>query len=54
MPPFGSDGSSKFAVLVIAGVIFPSVSAGWVLSKEDFFASSNAVSFLKIRGMGDR
>ncbi len=29
---------------------FPSVSAGWVLSKEKFMANSKALNFLKVRG----
>jgi TonB-linked SusC/RagA family outer membrane protein len=45
------DGSSKFARGQRWGV-FPSASAGWILSYEDFFKDSalgNAVNFLKLR-----
>jgi len=42
------DGSSRFGVNNKYGT-FPSVSAGWVLSDEDFFPKSDAFSFLKIR-----
>ncbi|MBD2723115.1 SusC/RagA family TonB-linked outer membrane protein [Hymenobacter armeniacus] len=30
--------------------VFPSLSAGWVLSQESFLSGSKAVSFLKLRG----
>jgi TonB-dependent starch-binding outer membrane protein SusC len=44
------DGSSRFSSDNRWGV-FPSVSLGWVLSKESFFSSvENVVSFAKIRG----
>lgn len=44
-----SDGSSKFASGNRWGY-FPSVSAGWIVSSEDFFqAAGNAVNFLKLR-----
>ncbi len=33
---------------------FPSVSAGWVVSREDFFPSSNAFSFMKVRASWGR
>ncbi|MBS9525640.1 TonB-dependent receptor [Litoribacter alkaliphilus] len=43
------DGSSRFSSENRWG-IFPSVSAGWILSKEDFFAPiEEIVSFAKIR-----
>ena len=43
------DGSSRFAKQYRWGT-FPSVSAGWVISKEPFMAStSNWLSFLKLR-----
>ncbi len=29
---------------------FPSVSAGWVISSEDFFPDNNVLSYLKLRG----
>lgn len=31
------------------GAYFPSVSAGWVISNEDFFADNNTFNYLKIR-----
>jgi len=43
------DGSSRFGVNSRYG-FFPSVSAGWVLSEEDFLKSNSVISFLKIRG----
>ena len=47
------DGSSRFDKSQRYGV-FPAVSAGWVLSKENFMAStSNVINFLKLRvGVG--
>lgn len=43
------DGSSKFSQGNRWGY-FPSVSAGWILSSEDFFQSlDNSVNFLKLR-----
>ena len=42
------DGSSRFGDENKFG-IFPSVSAGWVLSREGFFPKSNAFSFAKLR-----
>ena len=42
------DGSSKFGSDNIYGT-FPSVSAGWVASKEDFFPKDSFVDYLKIR-----
>jgi len=42
------DGSSKFGINNQYGV-FPSVSAGWRLSEEDFMKSVTAVSDLKVR-----
>lgn len=44
-----TDGSSRFAPNNKWGY-FPSVSAGWVISKETFFGDSDIVSFLKLRG----
>ena len=45
-----ADGSSKFAESKRWGV-FPSVSGGWRISKEDFFSGlTNTVSDLKLRG----
>src|SRR6218665_15638 len=43
------DGSSRFGRLNRYG-FFPSASAGWILSEENFLANSNVVSFLKLRG----
>ncbi|MDF2188024.1 TonB-dependent receptor [Paraflavitalea sp. CAU 1676] len=43
------DGSSTFGPNNKYGV-FPSISAGWVASKEEFFPVTEAVSFLKLRG----
>ena len=42
------DGSSRFGDDNKYGT-FRAVSAGWVISKEDFLSSSSVVSFLKIR-----
>ncbi|WP_264566587.1 SusC/RagA family TonB-linked outer membrane protein [Flavobacterium sp. N3904] len=43
------DGSTHFGANYQYGV-FPSFSAGWVISKEDFWKESNAVNSLKLRG----
>lgn len=43
------DGSSKFGEENRWGV-FPSYSAGWVISKEQFLKSQYILSFLKLRG----
>jgi TonB-linked SusC/RagA family outer membrane protein len=43
------DGSSKFGPNNKYGY-FPAVSVGWVVSNESFFPSTEAVSFLKVRG----
>jgi TonB-linked SusC/RagA family outer membrane protein len=43
------DGSSKFGQDNVYGN-FPSVSAGWVASKEDFFPKNDVVDYLKVRG----
>ncbi|UOG75954.1 SusC/RagA family TonB-linked outer membrane protein [Hymenobacter tibetensis] len=43
------DGSTNFAPEYRWG-LFPSLSAGWVISEEGFFPKSGAVNFLKIRG----
>jgi len=43
------DGSSRFGVDSRYG-FFPAVSAGWILSEENFLSSSNLISFLKLRG----
>lgn len=42
------DGSSRFGANARYG-FFPAVSAGWVISQEDFMAKSGALSFLKLR-----
>lgn len=44
-----SDGSSRFEEDERWGV-FPSVSAGWIISEENFFSSNKLVNLLKIRG----
>lgn len=46
---FRRDGSSRFGSDSKWGN-FPSVSAGWIVSNEDFLASSGAIDFLKLRG----
>lgn len=43
------DGSSRFGSNNKYGV-FPSVSAGWVASRENFWPVNDKVTFLKIRG----
>ena len=43
------DGSSKFGSKNKWGV-FPSYSAGWIVSKEDFLSDNEIISFLKVRG----
>ncbi len=43
------DGSSRFGANNKFGV-FPSLSLGWVLSKEAFFPEQNVVNFFKLRG----
>ncbi len=43
------DGSSRFGSNKKFGY-FPSVSVGWVVSKENFFPKDNWINFLKIRG----
>ncbi len=43
------DGSSRFGSNNKYG-IFPSGSAGWVVTRESFFPQTRAISFLKIRG----
>ncbi|MCO5238690.1 MAG: TonB-dependent receptor [Chitinophagaceae bacterium] len=44
-----NDGSSGFAKEYRWG-LFPSVSLGWILSKESFLEDVHALSFLKLRG----
>jgi hypothetical protein len=43
------DGSSRFGSNNKYGV-FPSFSAGWVPTKEDFFPDTKVITFLKVRG----
>lgn len=43
------DGSSRFGPDNRYGV-FPAVSAGWILSEENFLANSRMVNYLKLRG----
>lgn len=43
------DGSSRFGSANKYGY-FPSASAGWVASAEEFWPRNNVISFLKIRG----
>lgn len=45
---FRVDGSSRFGVDTKYGS-FPAVSAGWIITEENFLRSSNFVSFLKLR-----
>jgi TonB-linked SusC/RagA family outer membrane protein len=44
-----TDASTKFAPENYWGV-FPSLSAGWVVSEENWFEKGNGIDFLKIRG----
>ncbi|MDR9458347.1 MAG: TonB-dependent receptor [Salegentibacter sp.] len=43
------DSSTRFSTENRVGT-FPSFTAGWILSEEDFLASSEVISFLKLRG----
>lgn len=43
------DGSSRFGSNNKYGV-FPSVSAGWIVSRENFWPANDKVTFLKVRG----
>lgn len=43
------DGSSRFVEDLRWG-LFPSVSAGWILTKENFLSDNAVLSFLKLRG----
>lgn len=43
------DGSSRFGENSRYG-FFPAVSAGWIMSEEDFLSDVEALSFLKLRG----
>ena len=43
-----SDGSSRFGANNRFG-FFPSVSAGWIISNENFLANSRSISLLKLR-----
>jgi TonB-linked SusC/RagA family outer membrane protein len=42
------DGSSRFGANKRFGT-FPAVSAGWIMSEEDFLSDSETISFLKLR-----
>ena len=42
------DGSSRFGKDSRYG-LFPALSLGWILSKEDFLSSNSIISFLKVR-----
>lgn len=46
---FRVDGSSRFGRNTRYGS-FPAVSAGWIISEENFLENSNTISFLKLRG----
>lgn len=46
---FRRDGSSRFGSNNKYGY-FPSASAGWVASEEDFWQKNDVVNFLKVRG----
>jgi len=46
---FRADGSEQFAVGKRWG-IFPSVSAGWIISQESFLQTSKIIEHLKLRG----
>ena len=43
------DGSSRFGASNRYG-IFPAVSAGWIISQEDFLKDNNFINLLKLRG----
>ena len=43
------DGSSRFGQYTKYGT-FPAVSAGWILSDENFFPKSHTLSYLKLKG----
>jgi len=43
------DGSSRFGANEKYG-LFPSVSAGWIVSDESFFPDNDVISYLKFRG----
>ncbi len=45
---FRADGSSRFGADNRYG-FFPSISAGWILSEENFLNNSKVLSFLKLR-----
>ncbi|MEO7992648.1 MAG: SusC/RagA family TonB-linked outer membrane protein, partial [Chryseolinea sp.] len=44
-----ADGSSRFPTNKRYGV-FPSFSAGWAISEEDFFGEGKTLNYLKLRG----
>lgn len=43
-----ADGSSRFSKNKPYGV-FPAISAGWIMSEENFLKNSSVISFLKLR-----
>lgn len=43
-----TDGSTRFGANTRFG-FFPAVSGGWIVSSEDFLASSDVITFLKLR-----
>ena len=45
---FRADGSSKFGPNNKFGY-FPSISAGWIISRENFFPQMDIISFMKLR-----
>jgi len=45
----GYNGSENFAPGKTRFGLFPSVSAGWVISGEDFMSRQNVISYLKLR-----
>lgn len=50
---FRVDGSSRFSKKEQYGV-FPAVSAGWIISEENFMNDQDVLSFLKLRGSWGR
>lgn len=46
---FRVDGSSRFGKNNRYGT-FPAMSAGWIITEEDFLKNSKTISFLKLRG----
>lgn len=50
MATYRADGSSKFQSTSNKWAYFPSFSAGWKISEEDFMQNVTAISNLKLRG----